>query len=372
MIFPYKSIENAEHVNTPLTSEMQNALDLWYQMYTDKAPWKNGENSTTLNLPALIASEVARQVTLEMKWSITGAKDENDPNAEAVDNPRVLYLREEFDKLMRDLRQKLEQGLAAGSMVIKPYVRDGHIFYDWSMAWDIYPVTFDDEAQFADVIFRDVYLDGSRIYTRLERHQLEKNTVHITQHCFESTNEQSIGSPCPLADVPIWADLEPDVTLVDAEGQMFGTYKVALANAVDITGPMGMSIYSRAVDSIKQADLQYSRTMWEYEGSELMVFMSEFALRPDKKGKRDASGTPIHREMPKRDERLMRYTFNENEDFYQIYAPPIRGTAYLEGLNAILMRIEDQCGISRGTLADPNVQARTATELKILKEQRDL
>ena len=38
-------------------------------------------------------------------------------------------------------------------------------------------------------------------------------------------------------------------------------------------------------------------------------------------------------------------------------------------LNAILMRIEDQCGISRGTLADPNTQARTATELKILKER---
>ena len=33
------------------------------------------------------------------------------------------------------------------------------------------------------------------------------------------------------------------------------------------------------------------------------------------------------------------------------------------------MRIEDQCGLARGTLTDANVEARTATELKINKQR---
>ena len=366
-MFPYSSIETAENVSTPLSKDMQESLDLWYDMYTNQPYWLSSENTKSLNLPSLIAAEVSRQVTLEMKWNITGKKAED--GGESVDNPRSEFLKNEFDELMVNLRQKLEQGMAAGTMIVKPYVRNGHLYFDWSMAWDIFPVAFDDDSKFADVIFRDTYSDGEKFYTRLERHIVENDSIRIVQSCYESNNQEHIGSPCALTDVQIWADIEPEVILHGTSGQLFGVYKVALANNVDIGGPMGMSIYSRATDTIKQADMQYSRTLWEYEGSELMVFMSEFALRPDKKGKRDASGTPTQRETPKRDERLMRYTFNENEDFYQIFAPTIRGTSYLEGLNAILMRIEDQCGISRGTLADPNTQARTATELKILKER---
>ena len=55
---------------------------------------------------------------------------------------------------------------------------------------------------------------------------------------------------------------------------------------------------------------------------------------------------------------------------YKPFAPPLRDANYIEGLNTILMRIEDTCGISRGTLSDNASEvARTATELKILKQR---
>ena len=54
-----------EHIYTPLSNEMTDALDLWYKMYTASPPWLAPGKVKSLNLPSLICSEVARQVLLD-------------------------------------------------------------------------------------------------------------------------------------------------------------------------------------------------------------------------------------------------------------------------------------------------------------------
>ena len=71
-MIPYRSIEQAERIETPLTVDMTNAVEKWYQMYLDQAPWVDRESVYSLNLPAFISGEIARQVLLEVKWNITG------------------------------------------------------------------------------------------------------------------------------------------------------------------------------------------------------------------------------------------------------------------------------------------------------------
>ena len=38
-MFPFKDVAAVEHIDTPLSNEMIDALDLWYKMYTDSPPW---------------------------------------------------------------------------------------------------------------------------------------------------------------------------------------------------------------------------------------------------------------------------------------------------------------------------------------------
>ena len=71
-MLPLKTVEQVEQIETPLSADMVNALDEWYKAYCDQAPWVNGDTVKSMNLPAMIASEIARQVTLEMQWIITG------------------------------------------------------------------------------------------------------------------------------------------------------------------------------------------------------------------------------------------------------------------------------------------------------------
>lgn len=359
-MFPFKDVEQAEKIETPLSNEMITELDLWHDMYIGRPPWLSDVNVKSLNIPALVCSEIARQVTLELKWNISGKTSEGD-DAD-VTNPRSEYLKTEFKKLMDNLRMKLEQGCAAGGMTIKPYPKDGHIFFDCSMAWSLFPVSFGDDGNLTDVVFRDTFQDGKTTYTRLERHTVTKDGIKITQRAFSSQMRDSIGSEIPLSDVPQWAGVSPEATLQNTDGQMFGWYKVASANNIDVDSPMGVSAFCKATDVIKQADLQYSRLLWEFEGSELAIDVDPTALRPK-------PGDDGKMETPRLNDRLFRGVDLNADDTYKVFNPAIRDTSLLAGLNQLMMRIEDLCGLARGTLSDQNSEARTATELRIIKQR---
>lgn len=371
-VTPYKSIAAVENIETPLSNEMALALETWYKMYRNDAPWltNNGVDRDpneisvySLNLPAFICSEFARQIMLEMKWSITGKQGKD---GEATENPRSEYLKTEFEKLITSLRAKLEQGCAAGGMVIKPYPKGGHIHFDFCADWSLYPVAFDDDGNLLDVIFRDMLIDGKTIYTRLERHRLERDgddaNVTITQRAFKSTVKDVIGVEIPLAEVSQWAELEPEVTVQAIDGHLFGWYRSPIANSVDPDCPLGASLFDKAKWLIRDADEQYSRIKWEYEGTTLAVDVDPMALRPTQR-------TDGGMEMPKLNQRLFRGVDLGSDGNYSIFSPGIRDASLFNGLNNILMRIEDLCGFSRGTISDPNTQARTATELKIQQQR---
>lgn len=372
-MLPLKTIEQVEKIETPLSVDMINALDEWYKAYCNQASWVNDDTVKSMNLPAMIASEIARQVTLEMQWNITGKTPEKGPDdeeaPEAIDNPRSEYLRTEFEKLMAELRKKLEQGCAAGGMAVRPYpnTEDGHIYFGWTMDWSLYPVAFDENGDLKDVIFRDVYQDGDITYTRLERHTVEGENVHVTQRVFKSKFKDQVGQEVPLSAVDQWKNLQPEATLHNTEGQMFGWFKVAAANNVDVDSPMGISVFHKALKVIKQADMQYSRLLWEFEGSELAIDVDPLALRPQKPDARSGYGE-VKYELPKLNDRLFRGV-NLDEDHYSVFSPAIRDSALLNGLNRLLMMIEDLSGLSRGTLSDAPLEARTATELRILRQR---
>ena len=361
-MIPYKDIESAERIETPLSNDMINALDKWHSMYLNDAPWLGGEDDVkSLNLPAFISSEIARCITLEMEWNITGT--DVDQAGNKAENPRSIFLKKEAEKLFKDLRRKLEQGCAGGGLVIKPYVRDGKIFFNWVIDWSLYPVSFGDDGDLTDVIFPDVYVDGKDIYTRLERHtRMKDGTTRITQRAFKSNTRDSLGTEISLSDVPRWAELPPEAIIRDVDGQMFGWFKVAAANNVDIDSPMGISVFSKSEDVIREADEQYSRLLWEYEGSELAIDVDPTVMR----ARKGASGTL---EMPKLKKRLFRKIDLGTDDHYNVFSPAIRDVSLVNGLNELFMRIEDLSGMARGTISNVNDTARTATELKIMRQR---
>lgn len=382
----------------------------------------------SLGLPALIASEKARTALLELESEITAptehvevpnpkfpgeAKYAEDSNGQKIQIPRSLpsetileerptgdtsraeYLEEQYKKLKKQLRKQIEYGIAKGGLVIKPYIvtstmRNGEeaeiqetsstengdvkfdIEFDFIQADAFYPLAFNAAGNITEAAFVQSKVDKNIIYRRLEYHKWQDNIVTVINKAYKSNNITNnmdldmvdLGEEISLKEVPEWANLDERVTMKNITKPLFAYFKMPEANTIDTTSPLGVSGFSRAVNLIKDADMQYSRLLWEYEGGELAIDIDRDALRTDI----DANGTP-HTRPNQMQARLYRRVDLGADDTYQPFAPSLRDRNYIDGLNAILMRIEDVCGISRGTLSDSADVARTATELKILKQR---
>lgn len=417
-----RTIEQTLHVAPTISSQMEEAIQLWTDMYKNKAPWlrepdwNDPTRIVSLGLPALIASEKARTALIEFQSEIT-----TPVNEEEVENPnyvepqpdefgnilpsttpktiklatpvsstdRAEYLNDQYTRLKKKLRTQIEYGIAKGGLVIKPYVIvnevEGEkgkaqytIEFDFCQADCFYPLAFNSSGEITEAAFLETVVQKELIYRRLEYHKWENNKVTIVNKAYKSTNSATeqdlssvdLGHEIPLSEVPQWKDLQPEVTIADVDKPLFSYFKMPEANTIDTTSPLGVSGYSRAVDLIKDADMQYSRLLWEYEGGELAIDVDRDALAFTEQTVDSQGNVRTHSTMTQLQRRLYRkIDISNTGETYNPYAPALRDSSYLQGLNAILMRIEDAVALSRGTLSDAAAEARTATELKILKQR---
>lgn len=372
-MFPYKEAYAAFGVESPISSAMSEALIKWRQMYQKSPPWLS-DRTKTMNLSALVCSRVAKRVTLEAKYNITGAGKAEDGTP--ASNPRSEFLSAEAEqKLFGVLRQKIEVAGAAGGVGIKPYPTEDrkHFCFSFCYDWDLLPVSFDGGGGLTDAIFPDCFQSGKTYYTRLERHTLRGANVHIENAAFKSTTPNALGTRCGLSEVPQWAGLEERAVIRNAGGMLFGWYRVAGANTVDLNCPLGAAIFDKACDVIKEADEQfYSGLLWEFKSGRRKVHVAPEALK-FKKATTGLNGPVYEYDRNSALDTDLYVALDvqkgDNTDLYDVFSPPFREASYLNSLNQAKMLIEDLCELARGTISDANEVARTATELNIVRNE---
>jgi A118 family predicted phage portal protein len=357
----HSSVKSALHVDIAISQPMAEALQLWSSMYENKAPWI-GKDIRSLNLPSAIAGEIARTVTVEMQVEFSGSA-------------RADYLKQQFAPVLSKLREKVEVGNAKGGMVIKPYISGDNLAVDWIQADQFYPVDFDANGNITAIIFSYVLQVGDKYYTRLEMHQMGEHTdingnavkgCLIRNYAFRSSTQSDLGQPVPLASVAEWADIQDNQIVKGIDKPLYAYFRFPLANNIDTASPLGVSCFARAVDLIEQADRLYSNLIWEFESGKRAIFVDPMAFGKDKNGK------PV---LP--DQRLFRSVDlsanaigeGSSDDLFHDWTPDFREASIISGLDAILKKIEFLCGLAYGTISDPNVEAKTATEVTTTKQR---
>lgn len=347
-MFGRDTLKSALQVDIAISSEMSTALQLWSAMYANQAPWLS-DDVKSLNLPAAIAGEIARAATIELQVEISGSA-------------RAAFLQEQFSRVQAQLREQVEKGVAKGGLMLKPYVSGGRISVDFVQADQFYPVAFDSDGNITSCIFADHRQAGDRYYTRLELHQMQPGGCLIRNLAFRSSSREVLGQPCQLAEVQDWADLQPEALITGIDRPLYAYFRYPLANNIDPTSPLGASCYSRAVDQIKHADEIYSNLIWEFESGKRAIYVDELAF-----GK-NSDGKPV---LP--DRRLYRTIMTGGEigsqKLYEAWSPEFRDASIKSGLDAVLKRIEFNCGLAYGTLSDPASVEKTATEIKASKQR---
>ena len=354
----YENIQKAMGVDIAISRKMSSAIYKWGKMYINEAPWLK-EGVRSLNLPAAICTEMARLVTMESKISITGG-------------PRADMIAKFMRPFLINLPRYVEYACSTGGITFKPYMDSKGIAIDVTKAGYFYPVSFDSAENITGVIFPEFKRVGKKLYTRLEYQQFSDGKYIIINKAFVSRKAQvkndnviNLGQEISLVDVPEWSNIESYAEFRDADRTLFSYFKIPVANNIDPESPLGVSIYARAVEQIRDADEQYGAAMWEYKSKETAIqASSEFF-------KHDRQGNAI---LPRGEERQyvdMGHSVSDDngKPFFNVYSPEIRDASFFNGYNKIIQKVEFNSGLAYGTLSDPQVVDKTAEEIKMSKQR---
>ena len=325
----YDSIKKAMGVDIAISPKMAQAMYKWQHMYVNETPWLNKEVKS-LNLPAAICTEMARLVTMESSVTINGSA-------------RADLIAESMRPFLNQLQNYTEYACSVGGIVFKPYIFNGKIAIDVTQAGSFYPVTFDSAGDITAAIFPEFKQSDKNLYVRLEYQAFDGDTYTIMNKAFVSQKMivrmddiVNLGQEISLEDVDEWADIEPYVQLQNATTPLFAYFRMPMANNTDPSSPLGVSVFSRAVDLIRDADEQYGATLWEYRSKETAIQAADEFYQKDRKG---------HIILPAGNKRLYRalgpgVSDKNGAPFFNVYSPEIRDQSFFNGYNRIVQKIE--------------------------------
>ncbi len=323
------------------TEKMREAARLWKRVYENDAPWLEGGRVKGMNLLPVISGEVARLAVLEMGWRVEGSD-------------RAAFLNRQIGPVRHRLRRYLEYAVGKGGLVLKPYLVQEEIQVEMVQPDGFIPLETGPDGQIIGAVFTESLWRDKRFFTRLEEHRMTDKGVLVLNRAFVSNTAGLLGEEISLGDIGEWAQLEPAVLLPGRKRPLFIYLKMPFGNTIEPECPLGVSIGAGAMELLEEADRQYSRLLWEFEGGELAI---------------DADSTYLNGgRMPQTTRRLFR-SLNTGADFYHVYNPAFRDESLRAGLNELLRRIEFACGLSYGIISDPGQREMTATEIISAKQR---
>ncbi len=337
--------ELGEYLYSSATAQ---AIDLWGRMYRGQAPWNNSKTKSA-GIASAISSEIARLITIEARGEVSGSD----------------VLNVELQNILSKLRRYTEYGAAKGGLIIKPIVYNDTITTQFIQADRFFPLAYDSSGDLVKCVFADQLRKGNTIFTLLEVHTLEGGVYTVENRLYRSNYDGVLGTRIALSEVDKWADLDDEGKFTGIDRLPFGLFTCPMANHIDEDSPMGVSVFSRAVELISEADRRYSGESWEFESKEAAVHIGASMLQYDKE--QDRYIYPGGRNMLYR--ALETSTGAVDQKLLDVYSPDIRYDAYKEGWNEQLRRIEFACNLAYGTISDPNNVDRTATEIEASKQR---
>ncbi|MBR5809371.1 MAG: phage capsid protein, partial [Clostridia bacterium] len=311
------------------------AIAQWESLYRD---------NSKLSLASAIAAETARLTTLELKSKVSGSC-------------RADFLDKQYQNLLANIRNITELACATGGVVLKPYVANGEIKVATIKAENFIPTEFNESGDIVVAAFLERYFSGKKVYTRIEQHSLKDGEYTISSTAYVGEDEKELGKQISLCDT-VWKDITPLVAMSGIKKPLFSYFKMPMANCIDGTSPLGISVFARTTGLIADAEEQYGRLLWEFESGERALYVDQSAMR------RDDAGNCV---IPNR--RLYRLLNSGDDTLFADWSPALRDGSILNGLNEILRRIEFNSALAYGTLSDVMNVDRTAEEIKVSKQR---
>jgi len=340
----------------PINEESYKQIDIWKAIYSGHYDeWHNvkyhtveGQKSrrmASLNMAKVISQEMAALIFNE-KCSINiSDKTLSDDIKNVLDE----------NNFIKEFQRYLEYTFALGGMVIKVYWNNG-IKLSYVTADCFVPIAWDNK-HITEGVFVNELSKGDKKYTLLEWHLVENNEHVIRNELYESKNQGDLGVKVPLTT--LYPDLEEEVWIKDISRPLFVYFKPNTANNLDLSSPLGISLYANSLDALKSLDIAFDSFQREFVLGKKRIIVPTSAIKTVVD---PISGMP-HRYFDSTDEVYEAMKFDDGDQSIKDISVELRVEEHTAAINALLNYVSMQVGFSSGAFSFDGQGVKTATEV---------
>ena len=324
-----------------------------------------------LNLSKAVCCELAQMIwTDQADICVTTdgleLKDgETDPLSDFVQD---VFKRNSFFQKTEEL---VEQCAALGGAVYKGWVNfrneKPNLQIGSCMADQFIPTEWDN-AEIYSGVFISRRAKGGYYYTRLEWHKWDGQNYVVTNELYRaernkngSTESQDIlGYRWPLAE--LYPDLDEETTIQGLEHSLFSYFRPPVANNIDDNSPLGVSVYSNAMETLHALDICFDSFVREFRLGKKRIIVPARMI----KTVADPDTGELRRYFDATDETYEALSTDDPDALkIQDNSVSLRVEEHVAAINAFLNIFCLQVGLSSGTFSfdAKNNGIKTATEV---------
>lgn len=339
-----KEAQDKFGVETIESDAMKAALNDWVNIYQGKPDWtlpddRGNVDIESFNFAKKLCNETARLTTLALGITVEGSA-----RADWINSFMESYI-------SRMKNKECEKACAFGYIILKPNGEG----IDYVMPWDFKP-THATDGKIDGGIFHDMHHepDSKWYYTRLEYHRFEIvsediRIYRITNKTYKATGANGIGQECNIEET-VWARYLEDVAYKNIEKPLFSIFNMPLSNNIDMSSPLGVSIFSNAQKELKSLDIAWTRLEDEIFDSQKITFLGDMLI--DEPGKpvrnRFAPGGAVDKTGKALPRHVRILPGSTTGDEYHEVNPALQTSDRLSGIDHFLNLVGVKCGYSTG------------------------
>ena len=337
-LFHTATIKDITGINTNISVQMYNAIELWGKMISGNAPWN--EKAPPCGVLEQISGRLSMLVSREI-----GLEVENQAITEVM-----THINKNVDKIVDYIA-------LLGSCIVRPIFSNKKLQYEIIPLGNYLPISYDFDGTLTGALILKEIITGTKKWLLTEEHAYE-GTMHSVK-CRLYRNDGCL-KETTLTDCPKTAELTPEYTWQSVKQPMIIEFRNHAINKIDGSN-IPVAIIAGAEELIKNADEQFERMNWEQKGGELRVWADRDMFM--KRQKRDGETIGV-KMTPELNRLVVQIEGDGSKDGNRIveHAPQLRTAEQNEMLQQIFRRIELTCNIGKGTISDMESVQQTATQ----------
>lgn len=259
------------------------------------------------------------------------------------DSKRAEYLQSVSEGI--DIMNNVECGLGTGAIVSIPYSTGGKIYIDTVMKDRFFITSAQGDEITGCTVIADIIKTETHTYTRWTDYTLENGTYVIRQKATVDDRPEAL--TCRTE----WADIPEEIRIGGVDRLPIGIFTCPASprrpkslNGVPITYGCESTL-EKIAKTLEDIEIEFG---------DKKVFVGIDETLFDGKGK-----LPIDRVF-----KTFISSGASGEDFFKIFDPAFRESAYYTKLTAHFAMLEKQIGCSKGILTELDTRGATATEIR--------